>query len=254
MTELTDTLRAHTCFYASCDAGPDADVSRGDGAAALRPEVARWDAAAGRLGGGLVFTAADGSFDEDECTYPAAGNFPWAPGGFSGTVSLWLSCDPDEDLNPACPVDPFHISRRAADGSFYLDLTRPNDERYGSPRHLRFGIYDDSPANDRFVGGRLVVVGDLHWRRHEWHHLVATWRNANSGRADGAAEVWIDGVRRGWIEGYQHRVTWDMEALAIGLGQRFCGRLDEILILDAALSAPQVRALHGLAGPVAQLL
>jgi hypothetical protein len=158
---------------------------------------------------------------------------------------MWLSCDPDADLNPDVPVDPFHISRGAADGSFYLDLTRPNDERYGSPRHLRLGIYDDSPENNRFVGGRLVVVGDLGWHRQQWHHVVATWRNANSGRPDGAAEVWIDGVRRGWTESYEHRVTWDLEAMTIGLGQRFQGRIDDVLILDAALVEDQIVALYG---------
>ena len=245
--DLPGVLRAHTCFYASYNDGPDADVCRGAGSASLQDSVVRWSGHSGRSGGALVFTAADYGWDEDECSYAAAGNFPYDPDGFSGTVSMWLSCDPDQDLKPEFPVDPFHISRRAADGSFYLDLTRPDDDRYGSPRHLRFGIYSDSEENSRFVGGQLIVVGDLHWRRHQWHHLVATWRNANSGRGDGAAEVWIDGVRRGWMQGYEHRVTWDVEDLTIGLGQRFSGRIDEVLILDTALNGDQVRDLGSLA-------
>ncbi len=253
-SSLADVARQHTCLYASFDRGMDASFSRGSGAATYQPSVVRCDPSAGRHGGALLFSAAQYGWDEDEFTFPAAGNFPYSAQAFSGTVSLWLNGDPDEDLSPEFPVDPFHISRRSADGSFYLDLTRPNDARYGSPRKLRFGFYNDSPANDRFIGGQLIVVGDLGWRRGEWRHVVATWRNANSGRPDGIAEVYIDGVRRGWMEGYEHRVTWDIDALTIGLGQRYAGGIDEALILDAALDASQVRALHGLQGPFGDLL
>ena len=90
----------------------------------------------------------------------------------------------------------------------------------------------------------LCVVGDLGWRSQQWHHVVATWRNANSWRADGAAEVWIDGVRPGWTEGYEHRVAWDVGAITIALGQRFQGRFDEVLILDTMLGEDQIGALY----------
>ena len=248
--ELADFIRRHTCLYASFDRSVDADLSRGHGSATYQPSVVQCDSTAGRYGGALRFSAAQHGWAEDEFTFPAAGNFPYSKQAFSGTISLWLSGDPDEDLFPECPVDPFHISRRPADGSFYLDLTRPNDDRYGSPRKLRFGIYNDSPANDRFSGGQLIVVGELNWKRDEWHHLVATWHNANSGEKNGLAEVYIDGVRRGWMEGYEHKVTWNIEELTIGLGQRYAGKIDEVLILDAALETSQVEELYGLPGPV----
>ena len=250
---LADFIRQHTCLYASFDQSVDADLSRGHGSATYQPSVVQRDSSAGRHGGALLFSAAQHGWAEDEFTFPAAGNFPYSTQAFSGTISLWLSGDPDEDLSPECPVDPFHISRRAADGSFYLDLTRPNDERYGSPRKLRFGIYSDSPANDRFIGGQLIVVGELNWKRDEWHHVVATWRNANSGVKNGLAEVYIDGLRRGWMEGYEHKVSWNVEELTIGLGQRYAGKIDEVLILDAALEASQVEELYGLSGPVGDL-
>jgi hypothetical protein len=252
--DLADAARQHTCLYASFDQGVDASFARGDGTARYQPSVVRHDPSGGRYGGALVFAAARPGWDKDEFIFPAAGNFPYSVRSFSGTISLWLSCDPDEDLSPEFPVDPFHISRRAADGSFYLDLTRPNDARYGSPRKLRLGIYNDSPANDRFVGGQLIVVGELNWRRGEWHHVAATWRNANSGERDGRSEVYIDGVRRGWMEGYEHRVTWNIEELTIGLGQRYAGKIDEVIVLDAPLDASLVKELHGLPGPFGDLL
>ncbi|MDP6777740.1 MAG: hypothetical protein QGI83_13360 [Candidatus Latescibacteria bacterium] len=251
---LDEFIKQHTCLYASFDRGLDANFSRGDPVASHQPAVARHDPSGGRHGGALALSAAEYGWAEDEFTLPAQDNFPYSAEAFSGTVSLWLNGDPDEDLSPSVPVDPFHISRSAADGSFYLDLTRPNDERYGSPRKLRFGFYNDSPANDRFVGGQLIVVGELNWKRGEWHHVVATWRNTNSGEEDGSAEVYIDGVRRGWMSGYAHRVTWKVDEMTIGLGQRYAGLIDEVLILDAAVEGTQVEALYGLSAPVGALL
>ncbi len=251
---LAECLRQHTCLYASFDRTVNADFSRGEGTAKYQSQVVRHASYGGRYGGGLHFSAADYGWAEDEFVFPAEDNFPYSSGPFEGTVSLWLNCDPDADLAAAYPVDPFHLSRHPADGSFYLDLTRPDDERYGSPRKLRFGMYGDSPERQRHLGGQLIVVGDLGWKRGEWHHVVATWRNFNSGRNDAAAEVYIDEVRRGWMEGFEHRLTWDLAGMKIGLGQRFAGLLDELIVLDVALSAAQVQALHRLPGPAGDLL
>ncbi len=252
--DLYNVISQQTCLYASFDKGMDADHSRGNPRAKYQPPVVQHSPSQGRYGGALIFSAAEYGWSEDEFTFSAKGNFPYSEQPFSGTLSLWLNGDPNDDLSPACPVDPFHISRRAADGSFYLDLTRPNDDRYGSPRKLRFGIYNDSPTNDRFVGGQLIVVGELGWKRNEWHHVVTTWRNANSGKADGSAEVYIDGVRRGWMADYSHQVTWNIEEMTMGLGQRYSGKIDEVLILDRALDASQVEELYQLPEPVGSLL
>ena len=251
---LAECLRQHTCLYASFDQSMDADYSRGDGTAQCQSRVVRHAQHAGHHGGALHFGAADYGWAEDEFTFAAEHNFPYSPESFDGTISLWLNCDPDADLAPAYPVDPFHLSRHPADGSFYLDLTRPDDERYGSPRKLRFGLYGDSPERQRHVGGRLIVVGDLGWKRGEWHHVVATWRNANSGRKDCIAEVYLDGVRRGWTEGFEHRLTWNTAEMNIGLGQRFAGLIDEVLLLDVALPASPIAVLHRLPGPAGDLL
>lgn len=251
-TTLPNIIKSHVCFYASFDQGINADISRGDSRATYQPSVVKHDSTAGRCGGGLVFSAAKHGWTEDECMFSAKDNFPYSKHTFSGTISLWLNGDPNADLDPQVPVDPFHISRQAADGSFYLDLTKPNDARYGSPRKMRFGIYNDSPANDKFIGGQLIVIGELNWQRGEWHHVVATWQNANSGNEDGQAEVYIDGVRRGWMSHYQHQVTWDIDDMTIGLGQRYSGIIDDVLILDTALSSEQINALYQ--HPVGDLL
>jgi hypothetical protein len=242
---LAKLLQQHTCLYASFNSSIDADVARGDGTATMNSDVARLDPTAGRFGGGLVFSAQDHGWAEDEFTFAARDNSPYRTTEFEGTVSMWLRGDPDADLNDQFPVDPFHISRHPADGSFYLDLTRPNDWRYGSPRKLRFGLYGDSPAQDMFVGGELLVVGDLGWNDGEWHHLVATFGNVNSGREDGSASLYIDGALRATMDGYAHQLSWETESMKIGLGQRYAGAIDEFLILDTRLHAESVAELYG---------
>lgn len=257
MPMLADRLtQRNICLYASFDESPDADVSRGAGKATLNAAVVRHDPSGGRFGGALVFDAKDHGWAEDECTFPARDNFPYRADGspFEGTISLWLKGDPDVDLSDEYPVDPFHVSRHPADGSFYLDLTRPNDWRYGSPRKLRFGLYNDSPARDMFQNGQLLVVGELGWGDGGWHHVLATWKNANSGRADGSARVYVDGALRGSMDGYEHRLTWNVEELTIGLGQRYVGAIDELLILDVALEAGEAAELYRLDGPLRQRL
>ena len=249
-SEFTPQLHQHICLYASFDKKIDADFSRGDGRAAINLQVAQHEPGGGRFGGTLTFKAKTHGWAEDEFTFAARDNFPYSLEPWAGTVSVWLSCDPDTDLHQDYPVDPFHISRHPADGSFYLDLTRPNDARYGSPRKLRFGIYGDSPAQDMYVGMQLIVVSDLKWRTADWHHVVATWRNVNTGQNNGAAALYIDGVRHGWLAGYQHQLTWEIDTLRIGLGQRFVGKINELLILDRALSETEIEQLYRLTGPL----
>ena len=248
MGEAVETLlRENVCLYASFDAGLSADVSRGDPEPTTDDKLVRHDTEGGRFGGRLVVDARDTAWAEEEFLYGARDNFPYSPpgggAGFDGTIAMWLQGDPDADLNDEFPVDPFHVSRHAADASFYLDLTRPNDWRYGSPRRLRFGFYGDSPARSMFEGGWLLVAGELDWNDRGWHHVVATFQNANSGSEDGRAVLYIDGRPRATMSGYRHTLTWDPDSLSIGLGQRYVGSIDELLILDAALSADAVKSL-----------
>ena len=239
MTEtLPDFLERHTCLYASFNSCVTADFARGNPTPAVNQRVAEHVIEDGN--GFLRFSAKDHGWAEDEFTFEARDNFPFSESSFEGTISLWIQGDPDADLNDAFPVDPFHISRHAADGSFYLDLTKPNDWRYGSPRKLRFGIYGDSPAQDMFVGGQLLVVSDLGWSDGDWHHLVATFQNANSGQQNAQAALYIDDVVRATMQGYRHQLSWNLDDLTIGLGQRFVGGIDELLILDRSLPRKRV--------------
>lgn len=103
--------------------------------------------------------------------------------------------------------------------------------------------------------GHLLVVGELNWADRKWHHVAATFRQVNSGSENGSAAVFIDGRRRAWSEGYAHSVSWPPEALGkmtIGLGQRYAGKMNELLILDRALSDDEVGQLAQIQGPLHQ--
>ena len=101
-----------------------------------------------------------------------------------------------------------------------------------------------------FVGGQLLVVSDLGWNDRQWHHVVATFGNVNSGKQDGFAALYIDGVRRATMEGYRHSLTWNIDGMTIGLGQRFAGNIDEFLILDVCLDEESIAELVQCKGPV----
>jgi hypothetical protein len=237
-------LREHICLYD----GFDADIARGERQATVNARCVRHVPDGGRSGGALWFDAHAPLEKNDEFTFRAAGNFPYRATAFDGTISMWMSLDPDQDLEPSQMVDPFHVSRTASDASYYLDLTRLNDPRYGSPRKLRLGMYPDNPSKD-LRGGQLLLVGELHWRRGEWHHVCATWRGSNGADAATSAHLYVDGVRRAWAEGFTHRFTWEnMETMTIALGQRYAGGIDELLILDRALAAEEASALFHASG------
>jgi hypothetical protein len=244
-------LREHVCLYASFDRGFDADVARGERQARVDTTCVRHMPGGGRFGGALWFDAHEPP-EQDEFTFCAAGNFPYRPTAFDGTIALWLSLNPDEDLDPPTMVDPFHVSRTASDASYYLDLTRMNDPRYGSPRKLRLGMYPDNPSKE-LRNGQLILVGELHWQRGEWHHVCATWCNSNGDVGASSAHVYIDGIPRGWAIGFTHRLTWDdMGQMTIALGQRYVGGIDDLLILDRALTAEEAAALYQSGTPASE--
>lgn len=55
------------------------------------------------------------------------------------------------------------------------------------------------------------------------------------------------------MSNYEHRLTWDLETLTLGLGQCYVGNIDELLILNTAINAVAVTELHTLDGPVGEI-
>ena len=127
-------LEKSLTFHASFDHGPDADFARGertlmsatstkrDGARPGLPagvEIARGK---GRHGDALWFRKKTSS----AVFFRAAGNMPYRKSDWSGTISFWLSLDPDKDLEPGY-TDPLQITERAwNDAAIWVDFSDKN--------------------------------------------------------------------------------------------------------------------------------
>ena len=69
--------------------------------------------------------------------FRAAENMPYRKSDWSGTISFWLSLDPDKDLEPGY-TDPLQITERAwNDAAIWVDFSDKD------PRHLRLGAFAD---------------------------------------------------------------------------------------------------------------
>jgi hypothetical protein len=108
----------------------------------------------------------------------------------------------------------------------------------------------DIPAHER----PLVTVQNPPFARGKWTHVVFTFQNFNSGKADGVARLYLDGKPAGELSSRLQSFTWDPEQTAIALGLSYIGSFDELSIFDRALAENEIAMLHGLQKGVTSLL
>src|SRR4030095_14698879 len=99
---------------------------------------------------------------------------------------LWLSLDPEKDLEPGY-CDPIHVTERGwNDGAIFADFTKDD-----TPRHFRLGAFADRKVWDPRerdwnavpVPERpMVEVAKPPFARGQWTHVVLTWAGFNSGK------------------------------------------------------------------------
>lgn len=248
-------------FHASFDHGLDADFARGERTLMSASSAKRDDArpglpagveiarGKGRRGDALWFRKKTNA----AVFFRAAGNMPYRKSDWGGTISFWLSLDPDKELEPGF-TDPLQITERAwNDAGIWVDFSDKN------PRHLRLGAFADlkvwNPSNKDFDAMTpeerpMFDAGRPPFAAGKWSHVTVTFEHFNTGRADGVATLYLDGERRGSVRGRNQRFTWDPDKAAIMLGLGFKGLFDELAIFDRALDAGEIRRLHE-AGTVA---
>ena len=135
-----DLAKALT-FHASFDRGTDADVALGDpriytaptykAQAEAKPGLDHADVSVvegkGRWGAALEFRQKN----TKAIFYQGEKNVAWRNRNWNGTISFWLSLDPDQDLAPGF-CDPIQVTDKAYnDAALWVDFTR--DER---PRRI----------------------------------------------------------------------------------------------------------------------
>ena len=188
--------------------------------------------------------------------YPAAKNVAYQPRDWNGTVSFWLSLDPETDLEPGY-CDPLQVTDEDYnDAALWVDFTRDD-----KPRHFRLGVFGDLKSwnpkdlppdkNPDFLG-RLVVVNKTPFARGRWTHVVITHQGLGSAKG-GVAKLYLDGVLQGKTPVISEPFGWDLERAAIRLGVNYVGLFDDLSVFNRELSAPEVKALHQLKDGVKSL-
>lgn len=263
-------LAAALTFHASFDGRVDADIAAGD--ARLHTAVAEGDRESepglhtdgktrlaegkGVAGDALEFTRRDSRW----LYFRGAGNVAYSPPAadvpWSGSVSVWLRLDPEEDLEPGY-ADPIQITTRAwNDGAFFVDF-----DKEGDPREFRLGVFPDlaawNPENREVPEDErpLVKVRRPPFSGDEWTHVVFTWEGFNrAGSGDGVAALYLNGKRQGEIAGRNQTVTWRAdEELRLYVGLYFVGLLDELSCFNRALDPDEVARLFALRGEFSQI-
>lgn len=239
-------------FHATFDGGTDARVARGDktiySAASYKEQAAAAKGfgnapvelakGRGRKGDALRFTRKNTA----AVFYKADENVAFDPKNWTGTVSFWLSLDPERDLEPGY-CDPIQITDKAYnDSAIWVDFTKDD-----KPRHFRLGVFGDlkiwnprnlEPDKNPDFLSRLAVVKQTPFARGKWTHVAVAWNKLGSGK--GAAKLYLDGKPQASAGAIAESFAWDRERAAIRLGVNYVGLLDDLAVYDRELSAADI--------------
>ena len=174
--------------------------------------------------------------------FPARGNLAFKKEGWNGTLSVWCKTDPDRMLKTTF-CDPIQITQKGANnGGLWFDF---NDAK---PRDLRHGAFPVIPEGQKGIGeddpkAPMVRVPGIGWKAQDWHHVVMTWKNLDTGKADAVTALSIDGKRIGEVKDRALAMGWDIDKTGIYVAVNYIGLLDELILFDRALSGEEIDAL-----------
>jgi len=253
-------------FYASFDETVQADVGKGDKTLSTRfnHETEKGNFVVEKSFDAKVFRIAKGkgiSGAALECTdvlprngrvfFPAKDNLAFKKDGWSGAASVWINTDPNT-LFKTKFCDPIQITQKGANnGGIWFDF---NDAK---PRDMRHGLFAAVPEGAKGISeddpqAPMVRVPKVGFKNGEWHHVVLSWQNLDTGKKDALSVLYIDGKRIGAIEGRALSMDWDMDKTGIYVAVNFVGLLDELALFDRALSMDEVALLYGRPGVLSE--
>jgi hypothetical protein len=252
-------------FHASFDRGGDADFALGDRRVYTatsykkredtQPGIGNPDVVLapekGRFGGALEFKKKN----TKAIFFKAERNVSYNSKNWSGTVSFWLSLDPDRDLDPGY-CDPIQVTDEDYnDGALWVDFSK--DEK---PRLFRLGVFGDLKAwNPKEIGPdknpdfmrRLLVVTRPPFSRGQWTHVVIAHSALNT--EAGVAKLYLNGKLQATTEKIREPFTWDLSRAAIRLGLNYTGFYYDLAVFSRELDEKEVDALHRLEKGAASL-
>ncbi len=183
--------------------------------------------------------------------YPVKGNLAFKKGGWGGACSMWINMDPAALKLQFC--DPVQITQKGANnGGIWFDF---NDAK---PRDLRMGVFPGvadgkTGAKESDADAPMVRVPGVKFKSGEWHHVVLSWENFDTGKKNALATLYIDGKKIGDVKDRAIAMDWDIEKAGIYTAVGYTGLLDEMACFNRALTQAEVMALNETPGLLASL-
>lgn len=174
---------------------------------------------------------------------PAKGNIAFKADGWSGSVAMWCKTDPDTMIKSRF-CDPVQITQKGAgNGGLWFDF---NDAK---PRDLRHGAFPMIPEGKKGIGeddpnAPMVRVPKVGWKKDDWHHVVLTFENLDTGKENAVTSLYIDGKLIGQVKDRAIAMGWEIEKAGIYVAVGYIGLIDEFAVFDRALTAAEVIALQ----------
>ncbi|MEM1337635.1 MAG: LamG domain-containing protein [Bacteroidota bacterium] len=259
-----DGLREALTFYASFDAGINADFSVGDSlmysvanrnaldsskVGLHKPDISRQEGK-GKYGDGLQFTEKSKGY----IYYPSSGNIAYSKENWKGAISFWLSLDPATDLEPGF-CDPIQITDVSYnDAAIWVDFTENN------PRDFRLGVIGDRNVwnpdgledESALFLPQLVPVSTPPFAKGEWTHILINFSGLNTEK--GEASLYINGELMGTRSAITDPFSWELDRSNIYLGLSYIGRMDDLSIYNRALTENEIETLYSLDNGVHTIL
>lgn len=184
--------------------------------------------------------------------FPLKDNLAYNARGWSGALSVWCNTDPNRLLKTTF-CDPVQITEKGANnGGIWFDFNnaRPRDLRHGAFPAVSEGqkpIHEEDPQTP------MVRVPGVAWQSGEWHHVVLSWRNFDTGRPDAVSSLYIDGKLIGQIRDRPIAMNWNLDKAGLYVAVNYLGLLDELALFGRELVAEEVQLLHTEPGLLAPL-
>jgi hypothetical protein len=256
--ETDDSLKKAVTFYVSFDTDLRADFGKGGLKVSTRYTV---DAKRNRyerkpgfprkafriakdrgISGGAL-EATDVLPRSGRISFPAKGNVAYRKTGWSGAASLWINTNPNTMLKTKY-CDPLQITERGAtNGGIWCDFTpdKPRDFRLGAFPAVKAGA---KPLPSSGPKAPVVRVKGVGFRSGDWHHVVLSWKNLDTGKPNAEASLYIDGKLIGVVKDREIGMKWDVDKAGVYVAVNYIGLLDELALFHRALTAEEVRRLH----------
>jgi hypothetical protein len=175
--------------------------------------------------------------------FPAKGNIAFKKGGWGAALSVWINTDPNKLIKSRF-CDPIQITQKGANnGGIWFDF---NDAK---PRDMRMGTFPAVPEGKTAIkeedpAAPMVRVKDVGFKSGDWHHIVLSWQNFDTGKKDALATLYVDGKKIGDVKDYEIAMDWDIDRAGIYIALGYIGLMDELALFNRPLTTDEVAALH----------